>query len=279
LEAEKLEYEEFPRVCEHCGEENPSEFPVCWNCHEDLPASDPEAARPLEEAATKDPSSSPAAGGLPLWIAVELGVVLALLWLPAVLWGLEYYGLPPAEFSLWVDVHDAVWSSATVLLLGYLLWREGGWLEHLGIRGLRIGRELALGVVLAAVSLAIWPVVHPLAERLGLPYGERPMFPEVPQDLLPHLLRVVALLICAAEEEVLFRVYLWRRLEQVCRDPILALLASSLLFALWHAASPAESLSLFVFGLLYGWIFLRTRRLGRLVFGHWLCNVAILYLY
>jgi len=273
-----VEYEELPRVCEHCGEENPPGFPVCWSCHEDLgPESLPTRGDSGQDAPA-EPTEEVSPSGLQRWIPVELGVVLVIAWLPYLVSGLFAYGSPPAQWDLWGGIDSILLDSGCVLLVGYLLWREGDWRAHLGLRGTRMGRELLMGIALAAVAIGAGMLSVSLAVEWGYPDWLRPMA-EMPTGAAARALFPVMLLVSALTEEVLFRAYLWRRLEQITGDATVALLASALLFALVHVASPAETFSHFVFGLIFGWVFIRTRRLGRVVIAHWLMNLVISYLY
>jgi membrane protease YdiL (CAAX protease family) len=83
----------------------------------------------------------------------------------------------------------------------------------------------------------------------------------------------------AAYEEVVFRAYLIARLSLVLRRPAWAVLLAAALFALAHGYPPNSTLTVFVFGVVYGFVYLWSRSLPRLVFAHWIYNLAVMSRY
>ena len=73
-------------------------------------------------------------------------------------------------------------------------------------------------------------------------------------------------------EEIIWRGYLQTRLEPKLGDRG-ATTAQAVLFGLWHGPSP-HAIFTAVFGLLFGFIYAKTRRLIPLMVAHWLGDVV-----
>jgi len=56
-------------------------------------------------------------------------------------------------------------------------------------------------------------------------------------------------------------------------------LLAAALFALTHGYPPRSTLTVFAFGVLYGFVYLSTRSLPRLVIAHWIYNLAVMSWY
>lgn len=80
----------------------------------------------------------------------------------------------------------------------------------------------------------------------------------------------------ATYEEVVFRAYLIARLSLVLRRPAWAVLLAAALFALTHGYPPNSTLTVFVFGVVYGFVYLSSRSIPRLVVAHWIYNLAVM---
>jgi len=260
--------------CRHCGEENPPEFPNCWNCHESL-------ADAIEIAPETPPVSEHTevdiASGARSWIGIELLIVLLIVWLPGVAAGVEAYFVPPTALSLGAELFSILYNAGEVCLVAYLLWREGGWLAHLGLRGSRWLRDVPWAVLLALAAFAVTVFAfHIGSQWLPVTGGASPQA-DVPDEGSVRWILPGSSFVAALAEEVIFRAYVWRRLTQLLRDPILALIGSSALFSLVHVALVMDSIALFGFGLLLGWAFLRTSSLWRVTLAHWFYNLVLYY--
>ena len=82
---------------------------------------------------------------------------------------------------------------------------------------------------------------------------------------------VVTSVTAGVGEEIYFRGFLFKRLDRLSR-PVLQL-ATSLAFAVRHL-SPVMLLHTFLMGLVFGWIYLRTKRLFPVILGHILVDVV-----
>jgi len=270
----KGEYEEFPRRCAQCGEENPREFPVCWNCQGDLADAVELPRAPEVEPA---PNPSPVDPSIRFGIGFEVLVVLALVWLPGVVAGVESYFTPFGPLTFGDELDGVLINAAEILLIVYLLWRTGSLRDQLGLQRSKIWREVGWGLGLAAAGFVVMNLPLAIVPDWFWAPATSTSLEFAPDDVALGWLLPWSFLVAALEEEVIFRAYLWRRLTQLFGDPILALLASAAFFALAHVAVPVDTLAHFAFGLLFGWVFLRTGILWLLVLGHWFYNLAITY--
>jgi membrane protease YdiL (CAAX protease family) len=80
----------------------------------------------------------------------------------------------------------------------------------------------------------------------------------------------------AAYEETVFRAYLIARLSLFLGRPAWAVLLAAALFALSHGYPPNSTLTIFVFGVVFGLVYLSSRSLPRLVLAHWIYNLAVM---
>jgi membrane protease YdiL (CAAX protease family) len=156
----------------------------------------------------------------------------------------------------------------------YLLWRSGVNLRtRLGLDRTRLGRDAAAGVVLAAVVGIPGLLLYVLAVQIGVNLTVAPTALDDAWWRLPIL--VLAALENGFLEEVLVVGYLITRLDQL-RVPAWATIAlSAVLRGAYHLY---QGLGGFVgnaiMGVLFAWLFRRTRRLWPLVIAHTLLDVA-----
>jgi membrane protease YdiL (CAAX protease family) len=261
---------EFALLCPHCGEENPPEFPVCWSCHGDLPATAPAEAG--EERQARRPPATGAARKKRLLL--ELAVVLSVVWVPWFASGLWNALDPPADWPLASMLWHTVHGGGLLALLFYLAWLDGDWRTLLGLERPRITREILWGL-LAWVAMHI---ANALAYRITSVLGleARPPREEIEQAAL--WFAPATFLVFAWLEEVFYRAFLWSRLTELTRRPLLSIAITSVLFSAAHVYPLDASLALFFTGMTLGWIFAVRRSLWGLVLAHWLFNVVVTYL-
>jgi len=222
-----------------------------------VPEPDGAATRVAPPAADLAPSS-PSATVDRRVLAVELAVVLFVVWLPAFLDVRTTPRRPP------VDVHaiDAVSWAGWVALAGYLAWRRGYLSPSIGV-GRFVGEALR-GAVVAIGMLALGMLFVELVGSEG--WGAAP--------LPPGILAWVCLATGAAAEEVLWRGYAFGAFSALA-GPAAAVFATAALFAVYHPYGPLDTLSVGIIGLFLGALRAAGAGLVALSVGHFLCNGAI----
>jgi membrane protease YdiL (CAAX protease family) len=177
----------------------------------------------------------------------------------------------------WLDltwqVYGIAFGLAPVLLVAYLLWREGASLRTLGVDRTRPGRDLAYGFAVAAViggsGLGLYLAAHAAGAALTV----------VPTTLPDVWWRIPVLVASAfqnaALEEVVVLGYLLRRFDQAGMSPYKADGASAVIRGAYHLY---QGFGGFVGNLVMGLIFARLyRRWGRvtpLLLAHGLIDTA-----
>jgi membrane protease YdiL (CAAX protease family) len=139
------------------------------------------------------------------------------------------------------------------------------------------------GTVLAVLCVLVLPVFGRLAHHLlEVPFvyltGLDGLFefPLISDPTLYWFDLTVGLLAVALSEELVFRKFALRWLEEVGRTPIQIVVISALFFSLMHWGSgPGRLLYTFVVGVIYMAAYLRLRRLWPLVLAHWFENFAV----
>jgi membrane protease YdiL (CAAX protease family) len=159
------------------------------------------------------------------------------------------------------------------LLALYLLTRDGIPASAIGVDRRRPGGDLARGALLAAVVGVPGLLLYLVAYQLGISATI------VPSGLPDAWWRIPVLVLSAAMnatlEEVVVVGYLITRLRQLGRGPWWALGISAVLRGAYHLY---QGFGAFVgngiMGLLFGWFFLRTRRVMPLIVAHTLLDVV-----
>ena len=182
---------------------------------------------------------------------------------------------PQAQVS-WTDLALQLVSIGVGVAWGglgiYLLWRAG----------FRLGRDIGLDwrigdlgtAVLLAASIGIPGIAfYVVAYRLGLNVTV------VPTALTDHWWTLPILVLAAVEngflEEVLVIGYFLTRLRQLRVDPWIALLLAALLRGSYHLYQGAgQAAGNAIMGLIFGYVWLRWRRLWPLVGAHTLMDVG-----
>jgi membrane protease YdiL (CAAX protease family) len=162
---------------------------------------------------------------------------------------------------------------APVLLVAYLLMRSGESLAVIGLDRRRTGREAAWGAGLAALIGGAGLAFYIGAYHLGMNVKV------VPTTLPPSWWRVPVLVLLAfqngALEEVVVCGYLLHRLEQLDWSENRSLLVSAVLRGSYHLYQGfGAGIANAVMGLVFGRIYQRRGRLGRLVMAHGLIDTG-----
>jgi membrane protease YdiL (CAAX protease family) len=155
----------------------------------------------------------------------------------------------------------------------YLLWRSGFGPNQIGLGRLRWRSDMLGGLGLAALIGLPGLGLYVAARALGLSVTV------VPTDLNDTWWRIPVLLAVAFAngwaEEVIVVAFLITRLRQLGINPTAALLASSLLRGIYHLYQGyGAGLGNIVMGLVFGYVWMRTRRLWPLVIAHGLIDAV-----
>jgi membrane protease YdiL (CAAX protease family) len=171
------------------------------------------------------------------------------------------------------QVFGALFSLAPVWLVVYLVRRNGEGLAGIGLLWDRPRQDVARGFLLFVVVGSAGIGVYLAAVALGV---NRFVVPVPP---LGHWWTVPVLLLNAAEaallEEVVVVAYLVTRLRQLGLTEVAAVGASALLRGSYHLYQGwGGFLGNVAMGLLFGFVFSRTRRAWPIVIAHFLLDVA-----
>jgi membrane protease YdiL (CAAX protease family) len=149
----------------------------------------------------------------------------------------------------------------------YLLWRSGFGPSRLGLGKLRWRPDVLSGIGLAALIGLPGLGLYLAARALGLSAHVEPV------ELYDTWWRIPVLLIAAFAngwaEEVIVVAFLLTRLRQLRVNPLVALLASSVLRGAYHLYQGfSAGLGNMVMGLVFGYAWRRTGRLWPLIIAH-----------
>ena len=252
---------------------------MCWSCGETLEgiaarerAAEPNRAEPAAQSPATDRFGTSLGRRT---LAVELSVV-GLLTVAAPFVGAAWAALEPVPTTLIAELWRLCHELGISGILLYLVWRDRGSLGQLGLRRTGWWKEIGAGFLLFLLVTAFWIATWEIVLALGLPVWDSDLQPIEDSPAMRALLPLF-LLSSAFYEEVVFRAYLWIRLTALTGRPGLSLFACSVLFTLVHARSPAGSLQLVLFGMLFGALFWRMRSLPRLVVAHCALNLVLDY--
>ena len=126
--------------------------------------------------------------------------------------------------------HDV---ALTALAL-YFVWRTGEGVRAIGWVRAGIGRELVVGMVLFLPLFFGIALLEALLQGAGFAEPLEPPGYLVPRNGIEHAFALVLLLVVAVAEETVFRGYLIRRFSQVTASRTVAVVLSSVVFALGH---------------------------------------------
>ena len=162
-------------------------------------------------------------------IAFFLSLIYISLVLPAV-----FFGLEDCSFTTLATITILRNIGLSALVFGILKLR-GEPFSKIGWTKKELNKNFLLGALIFPFFYYSVSLVLDLFIRLGLSHIE-----EVPASLMPKslgqiLLGVILVLVVALGEEIIFRGYLLKRIEEITASTPLAVLSSTLLFAFGHA--------------------------------------------
>jgi membrane protease YdiL (CAAX protease family) len=155
----------------------------------------------------------------------------------------------------------------------YLLWRSGFSPAQIGLGGLRWRSDVLGGLGLAALIGLPGLGLYVASRLLGLSVSV------VPTELTDTWWRIPVLLAVAFAngwaEEVIVVAFLITRLRQLNVNPLAAVLASSILRGVYHLYQGyGAGLGNIAMGLVFAYVWLRTRRLWPLIIAHGLIDAV-----
>ena len=180
--------------------------------------------------------------------------------------------IPPLALSLVVKMHKlpfrvvAIATSlqdiALVALVLFFLWRNGEPRSAIGWSLRRVGREIALGLLMFPVAAVLASFVVAALHVAGVPAPEHTPRALVPHGRLDSILGVGVVAIVAIAEETIFRGYLIGRLRELTRSAAAAVVLSTAIFTLGHGYEGASGMvGVAVLGLLFALVYLWRRSL------------------
>lgn len=164
-------------------------------------------------------------------------------------------------------------------LVLFVVWlKKESWTE-IGLTTTIPVKDLMVALLLIFTTTLIWILFASTIESLRLYVFQKPPIPFASASTTVDWLWIcVTAIIVGFGEELLIRGYLLSCLLRVCR-PLSSVIYSSLVFSVWHISQGLFMLAhTFIWGLVYGWTFIKIRRLYPFVLAHAINNV-IAYLW
>jgi len=166
---------------------------------------------------------------------------------------------------------------ALLVLIFFLLWRNGEPLSSIGWRAAKAAREIALGIALVGPLRLAWTMFAALLSVLGR--SERWRVPQLPAPAgwPQFVLAFFYLVVVAVTEETFFRGYLLLRLHAVTGKIWPALLLSAAAFAIEHTYQGSTGMAwAFGGGLAFGVVYLWRKSLIAPAVTHLLVDITFL---
>lgn len=189
----------------------------------------------------------------------------------AVIHWLGYPPVRPFGYFQFTECLRGIYLSGLVL---FIIWlKKESWTE-IGLSAPFWIKDFIIALFLIFTTMLIWIPFASLSEKFLRLMFQKPPVPFVGPTNAVELLWISATAIVVGfGEELLIRGYLLSRLLRVCR-PILSVIYSSLIFSAWHISQGVFSVAhTFIWGLVYGWMFTKVRRLYPLALAHAINNV------
>ena len=205
-------------------------------------------------------------------VLVFLFVLLPLMALSALI------GRPDTVDFVMVASATIVHDLALLSLVLYFVWRNGEGFGALGWRPQHIGREALIGLALfVPIFFGVVALEQVLrASGLSAPDALPPFL--TPTSGPQYLLALALLVVVAVTEETIFRGYLLLRFRTVTRSAVLAVILSTVLFALGHGYEGSVGLiAVGTLGLAFALVYLWRRNLVAPTVMHFVQNFIGLF--
>jgi membrane protease YdiL (CAAX protease family) len=287
-------------TCTQCGEVVESQFDACWKC--EAPRGDSDSIVAFEEStacpqalpsevlavsslavAAINSSESDGRNRGEIWL--EVGVALAVTWLPYFAYSILTWAWP-IEKSNWSfgaeSLSQVVNLSIPGIVVLYLIHRGGTpWRVH-GIRRPRLFPDIASGILIWFISMVAVGIVHQLGVSVVGNYhaglsAESTFEFSGPTRGSDYAFVILLSLCIAFNEELAMRGYLIPRFEQLLGSTPKSIALTTLLFASYHLYQGIGAMLLIlVMGLVFGVAFCRMRRLWPVVVAHAIADLLAL---
>jgi membrane protease YdiL (CAAX protease family) len=231
-----------------------------------------ESAPPEGQAAEPDPvlpHLSPAPPGAGGW--GEVAAVLAVGVVPNLMGALTSLHTPAPPLPYWLDAAElTVLNACPMFVVLYLIRRGGEPWARFGVDRLRFS-DFPFGIAMFVLSVAL---VYLRVAVLPLPDEVTWTSFVSPRGPVDHTFMVLKYAVGAYSEELITRAYLITRLTGLLGSPTRAVVLAALAFSSYHVyQGVAGTVDVFVFGLVFGVVYLLFGRIWPLVIGHALSNI------
>ncbi|MCK9275165.1 MAG: CPBP family intramembrane metalloprotease [Syntrophales bacterium] len=202
--------------------------------------------------------------------AIEVSILLSLI-LPSMIMSAS---LSKGNITFSMVAWSTVLSDIPLLaLVIYFVWHNGEPLYAIGIRLQNWWKEAGIGVLIFIPIMYLIGAIQMLLKKAGLSVPH-----EAPSFLVPSgggefILAIVFLIVVAVSEEVIFRGYLIRRFFVITKNPGVALVLSSAIFALGHGYERSGGMiGAGILGFAFGAVYLWRKNLAAPVVMHFIQN-------
>jgi uncharacterized protein len=177
---------------------------------------------------------------------------------------LPFWTVPVANIPLWLGLLLPVWWSSTRKGLGSLRADFGFEMRPRDIP-IGLGAGVAAQIAIGLVSTWLYDLLGIDTDKLGETAEELADSAVGPGNVL--LLVLVVVVGAPIVEELFYRGLWMRSIERRTGSPAIALVVSSLIFGIAHF-QPFDLVALAPAGLVFGWLAMRSGRLGPAIWAH-----------
>jgi membrane protease YdiL (CAAX protease family) len=221
-------------------------------------------------------------------LLLEIGVVLAVAVIPSMLYSGLYYFQPstqgPPQHAGMILFQECVKFIQCVLPLMFVLWLSKRGFGHFGIKPVKWPSDILLAIAIFfwvhLTWIAIWYFLYFAAPDFvtSLADASNARLDQSFADMrtpAQFAMLVPACLLIGFSEELIFRGYLQTRLRDLTGSAPHALVITSLLFGMGHIYQGTLGIfSATLLGFIFGFSFLRIRRLWPVALGHALVDIV-----
>jgi uncharacterized protein len=173
-------------------------------------------------------------------------------------------------YTVWLA---ADYGARVISLAGVVMARQVGLLAY-GRPPAGLVKSILVFLALLAAQLYMQMFIFPLLRVLHLNFFVLSPYPFIPNPFLRTLDLTFGLLLVAVSEEYVFRGLLMALLERLRLNSPMVIVTSAVVFALVHLTTGlANTLNVFLQGLVLGLAYWQTRRLSVCIFSHYFVDL------